>query len=118
MIIDLIFSQANMSYYYFENGVGYTYEQYKKQILNGDDTVAGGSGSSFFFDDGGAHIQGYTESNSASWASFTSSSSASGGILGGGSGGGSGSGLGGSSALSASATIDQSALRGEYYGYG
>jgi hypothetical protein len=118
MIIDLIFSQANMSYYYYENGVGYTYEQYKKQILNGDDTIAGGSGSSFFFDDGGAHIQGYTESNSASWVSSTSSSSESGGSSGGGSGGNSGGGSGSSSGLSASTKIDDSALRGEYYGYG
>lgn len=32
MIIDLIFSQANMSYYYVENGKGYTYEEYRKEI--------------------------------------------------------------------------------------
>ena len=60
MVIDLIFSQANMSYYYYENGLGYTYEQYKKQLQNGDETIGGGSGSSFFYDDGGISIEGYT----------------------------------------------------------
>jgi hypothetical protein len=60
MVIDLIFSQANMSYYYNENGLGYTYEQYKKQLQNGDETIGGGSGSSFFYDDGGTSIEGYT----------------------------------------------------------
>ena len=35
MIIDLTFSQTNMSYYYYENGKGYTYEDYLKQIRNG-----------------------------------------------------------------------------------
>jgi hypothetical protein len=60
MVIDLIFSQANMSYFYNENGLGYTYEQYKKQLQNGDEAIGGGSGSSFFYDDGGISIEGYT----------------------------------------------------------
>lgn len=59
MIIDLIFSQANISYYYYENGKGYTYEEYRKQLQNGGDDVAGGSGSSFYYDDG-INMAGYT----------------------------------------------------------
>jgi hypothetical protein len=50
MIIDLIFSQANMSYYYVENGKGYTYEEYRKEIEGGN--MDGGSGNAIFYDDG------------------------------------------------------------------
>jgi len=30
MLIDLVFSQPDIAYYYYENGKGYTYEDYQK----------------------------------------------------------------------------------------
>jgi len=101
MIIDLIFSQANMSYYYYENGKGYTYEEYKKQIQLGGDSFEGGTGSSFYYDDG-IYMAGYTATDSASGSGSGNSSNSS-------SGGSGSSSFGGSSSGS---SIDDSALRG------
>jgi hypothetical protein len=99
MIIDLIFSQANMSYYYYENGKGYTYEDYKKQIQLGGDSFEGGTGSSFYYDDG-IYMAGYTAIDSANGNGNSSNNSS----------GGSGSSSSGGS--SSGSSIDDSALKG------
>ena len=103
MVIQLIFSQPNMSYFYYENGKGYTYEDYVKQLLIGGDSVAGGSGSALFYDDGGVYKEGYTESDSRAWTTAAAGSTI---IL------ADGSSSSASSQSSSSTVIDDSALRG------
>ena len=59
MNIYVTFSQADMAYYYTENGIGYTYSAYQQQLTTGG--IGGGadaSGSSIYYDDG-ANKNGY-----------------------------------------------------------
>jgi hypothetical protein len=61
MLITLKFSQRNVSYYFYENGVAYSYADMKPN------TPGNLSGASvFYYDDGNGYINGYTPSTSSS----------------------------------------------------
>lgn len=99
LVINLLFSQSKVKYYYWENGQGYEY-------VGGDAQGSGaGGGATFYYDDGQQFYDGY-QGAGEQFASGT--------FYGG---------LDANSdqdgeAAASSNIIDESALKGEYYGLG
>lgn len=55
MIVDVLFSQSNMTYYFYENGKGYQYVSTQT-----DTTTRNNAGeSNVYHDDGNGFISGY-----------------------------------------------------------
>lgn len=113
MVIDLIFSQSNIAFYYYENEKGYTLADYNAQVGNGAAGGGAGGDASFYYDDG-LYFAGYIDSDSTSGAGGAGGSGMNlGSSLGSGSSNSSNNGsANGNSSNFSSGTIDQSALRG------
>lgn len=62
-MVDLVFSQANMSYYFYENGKGY---QYVKTTVEQEKRNDAGT-SSLYYDDGNGFIRGYSGAGATSF---------------------------------------------------
>ena len=114
MIIDLLFSQKDVSYYFYENQQAL---QFSTSTQN--DNVNGQSG--LYYDDGKGYINGYTAgfaSGSGAGGAGGAAGGAGGAAGGAGGSGGAAGGSGGAAGGGMGDLFDQSALNGEYYGMG
>jgi hypothetical protein len=75
----LIFSQANVAFYYYENEKGYTLADYSADMGNGVSGGGGSSGASLYYDDG-LYFAGYTDADSLANSGAGSSSGSNNGI--------------------------------------
>jgi hypothetical protein len=92
MVINLVFSQRNISYYFFENSQAYQYTNL------GNLSVPGVGLSALYYDDGNGYMAGY--------------------VVGGGSSSDSSAVINTGEKQGSGFNFDNSALRGEYYGLG
>lgn len=100
LIVDILFSQRNVSYFFYENGPSYYFENSESQTRNSNGE------SNLFYDDGRGYIDGYLNDGGNQFASsVTTITNDNGGFQ----NGNAGSGF---------ALFDESAMRGEYYGLG
>lgn len=65
LVVDLLFSQSNMTYYFYENGKGYQYVTTTTEQTQRNDAGE----ASVYYDDGNGYINGYTGAGTTSFES-------------------------------------------------